>query len=154
MSNWHRRTQPLRLGMVVLGIVMGGVVLAPSWSISPVVLAQSVNPQKVEANRLLEQGNQQYRHSQFKEAIESWEQALKLYRELGDRQRESDALGNLGKDYNSLGQYAKAIEYHQQALTIALTIGDRKGESLALGNLGNAYTSLGQYAKAIEYYQG
>ena len=112
-----------------------------------------VSPQKQEADRLLQQGIQQAQTSNFREALQSWEQALQIYREIKDRQGEANALGNLGIAYDSLGQYQKAIEYHQQSLAIAREIGDRQGEGNSLGSLGNAYQSLGQYEKAIEYLQ-
>ncbi len=119
----------------------------------PQVLAQASNTGKSEADRLLNQGIQQYNTSQFKTALESWQQALKIYREIGDRRGEASSLGNLGNAYNSLGQYQKAIDLYQQHLAIAREMGDRSGESSSLGNLGSVYDFLGQYQKAIEFHQ-
>ncbi|WP_427158656.1 tetratricopeptide repeat protein [Aliinostoc sp. HNIBRCY26] len=117
------------------------------------LLAQTPADRKAEADRLLQQGIQQFQTSQFTAALQSWQQALIIYREIKDRKGEGYALGNLGIAYYSLGEYAKAIEYHQQLLAIAREIKDRNGEGAALGNLGNAYNSLGDYPKAIEYHQ-
>ena len=86
------------------------------------------NARKSEADRLLQQGIQQFRVSQFREALRSWEAALTIYREIGDRQGESHSLGNLGIAYFSLSEYERAIGFHQQSLTIAREIGDRKEE--------------------------
>ncbi len=122
-------------------------------SLVPAVIAQNTDARKAEADRLLQQGIQQYQTSQFREALQSWEKALQIYREIKDRQGEVNSLGNLGVAYQSLGQYEKVIEYLQQTLNIAREIPDRQGEAYALGNLGIAYDSLGQYARAIEYYQ-
>jgi len=108
---------------------------------------------QAEAERLFEQGNQQAIISQFREALQSWEQALTIYREIGSRQGEAASLGNLGAAYQSLGQFHRAIEFHQQQLEISREIGDRQGEVASLGNLGNAYQSLGQFHRAIEFYQ-
>ena len=108
---------------------------------------------KAEADRLLNQGVEEYYHSQYRQALQSWQQALTIYREIGDRWGEGTALGNLGIAYLYLGQYQLAIDYHQQALAIAREIGDRRGEGNALGNLGIAYLYLGQYQLAIEYRQ-
>ncbi|WP_353122691.1 tetratricopeptide repeat protein [Planktothrix agardhii] len=41
--------------------------------------------------------------------MQSGEQALTIYRQIGYRQGEACSLGNLGLAYNSLGQYQKAI---------------------------------------------
>jgi hypothetical protein len=62
------------------------------------------------------------------------EAALKGCREIGDRQGEGIALGNLGLAYADLGETREAIDYHEQHLTIARAIGDRQGEGIALGN--------------------
>jgi len=107
----------------------------------------------MDADDLLNQGIEQYYKSQFREAFASWEQALALYRGMGDRQGEASSLGNLGLAYDSLGQYQRAIDFHEQHLTIAREIGDRKGEASSLGNLGNAYRSLGQYQRAIDFHE-
>jgi len=88
-----------------------------------------------------------------KKAIEYYERALVITREIGDRRNENTTLGNLGNAYRDLGQMEKAIEYYEMALVIAGEIGDRRNESTTLGNLGNAYIALGQIEKAIEYYE-
>ncbi|WP_445248296.1 CHAT domain-containing protein [Microcoleus sp. OTE_8_concoct_300] len=116
-------------------------------------LAQTQAQRKAEADRLFYQGIQQYHSSQFQAALQSWQQALIIYREIKDRQGEGWTLGSLGIAYFSLGDYAKTIEYAQQQLAIAREIKDRQSEGKALGNLGIAYDSLGDYAKAIEYTQ-
>ncbi|MBD2622291.1 tetratricopeptide repeat protein [Microcystis flos-aquae FACHB-1344] len=119
----------------------------------PAVMAQNTNARKAEADRLLQQGIQQYQTSQFREALQSWEKALQIYREIKNRQGEMLSLGALGLTYDSLRQYQKAIEYHQQSLAIARELDYRQVESLSLSSLGLAYRSLGQYQKAIEYHQ-
>ncbi|MEG3848725.1 CHAT domain-containing protein [Microcoleus sp. herbarium19] len=108
---------------------------------------------KAEADRLLDQGNRQHKISQFREALQSWEQALTIYREIGSRQGEANSLGNLGNVYRLLSQYQKSIEFQEQSLDIDLEIGNRDGEANSLNNLGLAYNSLGQYHRAIEFYE-
>ena len=117
------------------------------------VLAQTANAQKAQADKLLEQGLQQAQTSEFQAALQSWQQALIIYRQIKNRQGEGKALGNLSFAYYSLGDYAKAIDYEQQYLAIARQIKDRQSEGKALGILGVAYNSLGDYAKAIDYLQ-
>ncbi|NAS89575.1 hypothetical protein C4E24_07580, partial [ANME-1 cluster archaeon AG-394-G21] len=57
-------------------------------------------------------------------AIEYYEQALAIAREIGDRRGEGNSLGNLGLAYSDLGQEEKAIEYYEQALAIGKEIKD------------------------------
>ena len=66
-----------------------------------------------------------------RKAIEFYEQALIIDREIGDRRYEGNSQGNLGNAYAALGEARKAIEFYEQALIIAREIGDRRGE----GNL-------------------
>ena len=124
----------------------------PSLSSIPVV-AQTTSNRSAEADQLFQQGNQQFKSSQFRDALQSWQAALKLYREIGNRLGEAQSLGNLGLAYYSLGDYPKAIDFHQQSLAIKREIGYRLGEANSLGNLGIAYYSLGDYPKAIDFHQ-
>ncbi len=117
------------------------------------VFAQSTNSLKEEADRFFEQGNQQFKTSQFQAALRSYQQALKIYQSIKDRKGEGKALGNLGIAYRSLGDYKQAIQYQQQSLSIKRAIGDKLGEGQSLGNLGLAYDSLGDYKQAIQYQQ-
>ncbi|TAD97352.1 MAG: tetratricopeptide repeat protein [Oscillatoriales cyanobacterium] len=103
---------------------------------------------KAEANRLLKQGIQHHKLSQFREALQSWEQALTIYREIGYRQGEANSLGSLGIAYQSLGQFQKAIEFYEQSLEISREIKYRQGEAISLNNLGNALLKTNQLAEA------
>src|SRR6476469_1277687 len=116
-------------------------------------LAQTQAQRKAEAERLFDKGLEQLQTSQFQAALQSWQQALIIYREIKDRQGEGWDLGNLGIAYMNLGEYTKAVEYAQQDLAIEREIKDRHSEGAALGLMGNAYRNLGDYAKAIEYGQ-
>jgi CHAT domain-containing protein/Flp pilus assembly protein TadD len=143
------------LSLITLLAATSGVVPAnfPAPFSALPVIAQASTERKAEADRLLQQGIEQYKTSQFQAATQSWQQALAIYREIGNRQGEANSLTGIGVAYSALGQYQQAIELYQQSLAIQQTIGDRSGEANSLGNLGNAYSALGQYQKAIELYQ-
>ncbi len=117
------------------------------------VLAQTVDERKAEADRFLQQGIEQFQTSQFEAALQSWQKALQIYREIKDRNGEGQSLGSLGATYGALENYPKAIDYLQQWLVIAHEIKDRQGEGNALKNLGLAYNNLRDYPKAIDYHQ-
>ncbi|NMF59061.1 CHAT domain-containing protein [Pseudanabaena yagii] len=114
--------------------------------------AQTTQARKAEADRLLQQGIQQCKTGQCEAAMQSFQNALNIYREIKDRRGEGKALGNLGIAYDALGKYDKAIEFQLQSLAIKREIKDRLGEGNSLGNLGNAYDALGKYGKAIEFH--
>ncbi|MBD2456610.1 CHAT domain-containing protein [Nostoc sp. FACHB-87] len=118
------------------------------------VLAQTSTNHQAEADKLWLKGIEQFDNIQFSAALQSWEQALSLYRKNKDRQSEGRILGNIGIAYSYLYNYNKAIESLQKSLLIAQEIKDRQGESLALGYLGfiHSYYLFGNYQKALEYY--
>jgi len=116
-------------------------------------LSSTGNSRKKDAERLLDQGIQLYRTSRYREAIQAFESALGIYREIKDLNGEATSLLALGGQYESLGQYQKAIDFYQQSLAIQKQIGDRNGEATSLNNLGGVYDSLGQYQKAINLFQ-
>jgi len=141
------------LGLVALTAVMVPVAEIPGFfgetrDLMPAAFAQSTEARKAEADRLLQQGIQQFNISQFREALRSWEQALAIYQDIGDRGGEGRALGNLGIAYFSLGDYRQAIAFGEQHLAIARELGDRGGEGNALNNLGAAYLKTEQFALA------
>ena len=116
-------------------------------------IAQTTDARQAEADRLMQQGMQQSQTGQLRAALNSWQQALQIYRTIKNRPEEGRALSNLVGVYLSLSNYAQAIEYSQQSLAIAREIKHRQGEGAVLGNLGVAYLNLGNLAKAIEYTQ-
>jgi tetratricopeptide (TPR) repeat protein len=64
------------------------------------IQAQTVQGLRADADRLLESGNQQSQKSQYREAIQTWEKSLQIYREIKNRKGESNALNNIGNAYS------------------------------------------------------
>ena len=123
----------------------------PTVANQPNPLLSDVEVQQVSAGQLLEAGRRQYETSQNRAAVESWQQALDIYRALGDRAGEGSVLNNMGLAYRALGQYSQSVDYHSQALNIAQAIKDRSGEATALSNLGLVYAFLGDNQQAIDF---
>lgn len=136
--------------LVTTALLLASIPLYPCF-FPPSAQAEMTQDRKAEADRLLQQGTQRYDNGQFEAALQFWQQALKLYREIKDRQGEGAALGSLGIAYQFLGNYLQAIEFQKQWLVIAREIKDKQGEGAALGNLGNNYFLLSDYPKAITY---
>src|SRR4030095_4667602 len=86
-----------------------------------------------------------------KVAIEKYQQAVSIFRSIGDRASESRALYVIGVTYSESKDPQKAIEFYSQALTIVRTLGNRKNEAITLGSLGLAYDELGDKQKALDY---
>lgn len=100
------------------------------------------------ARALLDLGNIHRRAGRLNEAGNMIREALSLFREVGDRQGESDA-------YNALGilssDYAEQRFYYEHSLAISRAIGNRSGMARTYNNLGLIYAGLGLYTRAREY---
>lgn len=105
-----------------------------------------------EANRLLKLADQQSTQKQ-PAAIQSYQQALNLYRALKNRAGEQKALAGLGSFYTRQNNYTEGVAYLEQALLIAQQRGDRPAVALLQGTLGALYGLLGQVEKALSHYQ-
>jgi CHAT domain-containing protein/Flp pilus assembly protein TadD len=107
----------------------------------------------LEADLLFQQGIEDYHFNRFPEALLFWKEALKIYREIGNRHKEVFCLNYLGVAYKLLGEYKQATESYQQSLKIAHQQDYRQEKANSLGHLGSAYYSLGKYKQAIKYHQ-
>lgn len=153
-----------RLGLVTATVLLSltSTIQLPgipmNWALS--AQAQMTQERISEALRLTQVGIQQFNTGQFREALKTLEQALVIYRAIGDspngdsfalRTSESDVLSSIGVVYRRLGQYPQALKYYEQALVIKEKIGDKAGESAVLNNIGSLYLDLGQYPQALKY---
>lgn len=84
-----------------------------------------------------------------RKAIEFYEQALAIDREIGDRRSEGTSLGNIGNAYFLLGEPGKAVNFHEEGIAIARETGDRSGEVRTLFNSALALDKLGKCIQAI-----
>ncbi|MGP1385356.1 MAG: CHAT domain-containing protein [Thainema sp.] len=113
----------------------------------------TVEERKTEADRLFQEGLRLYQVGSFQQSLQVWQQALAIYREIGDRQGEGVVLGNLGIAYASLGNYEQAISLYEQRLSVIREIGDRQDEAITFFRISEVYLSLGEYQKAFEILQ-
>jgi CHAT domain-containing protein/tetratricopeptide (TPR) repeat protein len=102
----------------------------------------------LEASELQRQGGKT-----AEQTIDKLQQALSVWRELGDQYWAAWSLSSIGLAYYRLSRYEKAIEYSEQALAIHREVTSRAGEAQALNNLGLDYDNLGRYEQAIGYYE-
>jgi tetratricopeptide (TPR) repeat protein len=160
MSLLNANSKTLIAVTVALATIPIASKLPDQLTLQPIlVLAQQVSkPSKTEADKLLQQGEVQIKRSdrdQWQAALQSYQQALNIYRSLQDRQGESQALRGIGFAYNKLHDYPKAESSLQQALAIAKDINDPELKSRALINLGRVYIfwEPDSFDKGVEYYQ-
>ncbi|MBD2563339.1 CHAT domain-containing protein [Nostoc linckia FACHB-391] len=117
----------------------------PTWG-------QTQNLRSQEAERLLEQGIKLTQQQEHQQAIQIFQQALTIARELKDQKHEATALLGLGFNYDRLGEKQKVLDYFNQALPLYRAVGDRSGEATTLNNIGGVYSALGEKQKALDFY--
>ena len=79
-------------------------------------------------------------------AAQALEQALGIYRDLGDRGGEAEALNETGTLHRVSGDLAQAEACHQQALELARAIASSWDEAHALAGLGRCALAAGRTA--------
>lgn len=137
-----------RLSLMMVLILVG---TNPTMAQTTLV-TQLQHSEKVEADRLFNQGLQQYQENQYGSAITSWQSALKLYRRLRDRPGEAQTLLHQGKVSFALSRYGEALQLYSEALPIIRSLKNQDSESTLLLLQGNAYFALARYEEALQLY--
>ncbi len=83
-------------------------------------------------------------------ALELFEQALLLIREVGNRAGEATTLNNMAMVYDATGQPQRALELYEQTLPLMRDVGNRAGEATTLADMaGVLYRYLNRSQEAI-----
>jgi CHAT domain-containing protein/tetratricopeptide (TPR) repeat protein len=101
-----------------------------------------------EAEKLLQQGTGESKL----QAIALYQQALLIWRKIGDRNSQATTLLSIGTVYYTISQNQKALEYYNQALVIRRELKDSFGEGVILYSVANAYSNLGEKQQALSLY--
>src|SRR6476469_1016821 len=148
------RTQWFLAGMSIALSLQLSQPVATAVPVGKVVLTAQTNNSDA-ADRVYEEAEKLY-EQRTKEALTSaiakYEEALKLYREAGDRRKEALTLNKIGAVYSDLGETQKALENYSQSLPLSRAAGDRSLEAITLNNIGQVYSNLGETQKALENY--
>ncbi len=114
------------------------------------------DPNRIEAERQFAKG-ELLRPRQAVEdkrsALAAYEEALKLWKLTGEKEKQALALSLLGDVSRALREHQKALDFFNQALALRRETNDRKGEANALGNIGQTYQAMGQHKQAIDYFR-
>ena len=150
---------PQRLHLLVVTatvlLSLTSTIKLPGIPLDRAILAQAQTNQdrRNEALRLNNVGRRQLNTGQVREALQTFEQALVIFRAIGDKAMEGIVLNNIGAVYRNLGQYSQALKYYEQSLVISKEVGEKALQGLTLNNIGLVYNYLGQYPQALKYYE-
>lgn len=120
---------------------------------SQIVAQQPISESRAtEAKRLYQEGIQLYRNQRFNEALEIFQQALAIFREIENRGNIGATLNNIGLIYDQLNQPKEALDYYEEALENTPS-SDLEGSGNTLYNIAVVYDKNHQYQQAFSYYQ-
>jgi CHAT domain-containing protein/Tfp pilus assembly protein PilF len=114
---------------------------------------QPIDQKRIDAQRACHEGRRlraEGSKASLDLAIQRFEFALPLWREVDDSESEATTLMEIGSIYLSIGDANKYTDYETRALTIWRTLGDRGGEGETLNNLGLAHWARGEREDALE----
>lgn len=103
------------------------------------------------ATILMSHGTTLWNIGRLEQSIESYAEALVIYRALAMPRQEARALNNMGIVFAALGEYEEALAHYKSALKIDQDVGDRSAVALKLANIGQCYSDLGDTLRADSY---
>jgi tetratricopeptide (TPR) repeat protein len=89
----------------------------------------------------------------YHEAVECFEQSVRLRRLIGDAIGVAMIEDNLGAAYRELGQVDLAIDCHERAIAIGEQAGADRSVPHSLTHLANALRLAGRYSEAVPHFE-
>ncbi|GAB4297244.1 MAG: CHAT domain-containing protein [Oscillatoriaceae cyanobacterium] len=145
-------------GGAAIGKVLSLAVVGYAWgmlSLSGVLAAEMSEEATSAALQAVAAGVQLYRQgtgAALREAIVQWEEAVKLYEDMGDRANAAAILTNIGKVKADLGEYQAALKFYKRALPEIKAVGDQHTEAATLNAIASVLVILGEYQPAFDAY--
>ena len=107
---------------------------------------------------LNQEGYDLYQRGETKSALDKYNQALVIFRQVGARAGEGNSLNFIGEVYLTLGENDQALHFFQQALVVFRTLGklpdfDRASEGYTLQYIGKVYDQKREYDQSLVSYQ-
>ncbi len=113
-------------------------------------LAKKKNDKKGEADALNNIGHYFRKICDFDEALNNFQQALNIYRNLKADRNIANIYDNIGHIYWFKGDSPNALDYYKRSLGIFIALEDIKRQSLSYNNLGSVYYRLGMYDESMD----
>lgn len=106
---------------------------------------------KLMGDHLHDIGKVYNRLKQYENALQSFERALIIFKELNYKRGISGCYNNMAGVYDGLGDFDKTLFYLQKSLAIAEELGDKNRIATGITNIGLTYKIKGDYDKALNY---
>lgn len=116
-------------------------------------LAESINYQPGLSLALKNMGIGYYLQGKYKDAVITWQQAIEVYKSMGDKKGEANMLSNIGAVYFNQGDDAKAFELYLQSLKMSEELNDTLRILTSLVNVGGVYSNKdATLKKSLDYF--
>jgi two-component system sensor histidine kinase/response regulator len=122
------------------------------YAAKSITLSQKINYQTGLADALVLQGHVNYFKGRSNAAIQRFDQAILIYKQLKDQKGLSLCYVLYGRMYTQLADYQKAMKYLELANAINKRIGDEYALTDCYKNIGIVYFSQGLLSKALDFY--
>jgi tetratricopeptide (TPR) repeat protein len=120
---------------------------------SGLALSFGVEDKKREANVLQAIGDVQQFRKENDAALESYNEALKLFKAVGDRLGEANVYLSLGGSKRTNKDFVGARNDFQNAFNTYKLIGDQYSQARALYRLGDCMSDEERFLEALDYYE-
>jgi CHAT domain-containing protein/tetratricopeptide (TPR) repeat protein len=87
----------------------------------------------------------------LKLAVQKYDEAIRLWRAIGEHQREASVLVDLGVTYLSAAEPQEALRLFNRALLLTRSERDREGEAFVVGRIGVAYYRMEKVERSQVY---
>ena len=95
-----------------------------------------------------------YKHAhEYEKGLDYHLKGLKIFEQIGDKERIAASLGNIGVIHKNLENYPKAFEYQLKALDLMKKLGKEGMIANTLSNIGLLYLRTKKYKKSINYFE-
>ena len=88
----------------------------------------------------------------YQEAINCFKAQLEIAIQIGDRETQFSAYGNIGNTYQRLEQYDNALEYYEKAREIIEDSADNLQKAHFMFNLGGLNVNSGKALESVQYF--
>ena len=85
-------------------------------------------------------------------ALKNYDQALKIRRDIGDKQGTANVLSDLGDFYVERGKYDEALPLFKQSLQAEIEVHNDTMQGQVVNNIGNTYLAKGDFDNARIYF--
>ena len=108
---------------------------------------------EVRAKALSRAGAMERDQGDYTQSIILFEQALALYRELGDKWGIAATLNGIGYTIHEQGDFPRATSIYEESLALFQELGDKRASAYLLNNLGNVAKEQADYEQAARIHE-